>query len=357
MIRVESGGDPCAISPKGALGLMQLLPTTGRAVAAELGLRWDGPETLFDPVANVRLGVAYLERLRARYGNLSIALDRLQLGPDAGLGHAAAQRADPRGLQPAGLPGLPRERGGPRAADLRQHQKESDLSLSLGAASLPAMSRAARALAPPLAACPGAPAPGPQPRHPGPPARRRDRDAGRAGLRRAHHHRGLPPGAALAGRSLQALREQGGPGRRDGRAALLGADRGFPRRLRGGRPLPATGSARCCASSRAASASRACSRRSSSTPLRVRTRCCAPSSRRSCARHHANLLREARELFPRAARREPRFRRHRRHRDRSAAGSRAGRTRDGGPGDRPGGASPGSSGCCGPSWRASGCPG
>jgi soluble lytic murein transglycosylase-like protein len=81
VIRVESGGDPRAISSKGALGLMQLLPTTGRAVAAELGLRWEGPQTLFDPVANVRLGVAYLERLRARYGNLSIALTAYNWGP------------------------------------------------------------------------------------------------------------------------------------------------------------------------------------------------------------------------------------------------------------------------------------
>ena len=81
VIRVESGGDPRAVSPKGALGLMQLMPTTGRAVAAELGLRWEGPETLFDPVANVRMGVAYLERLRARYGNLSIALTAYNWGP------------------------------------------------------------------------------------------------------------------------------------------------------------------------------------------------------------------------------------------------------------------------------------
>ncbi|MFI5217345.1 MAG: lytic transglycosylase domain-containing protein, partial [Candidatus Limnocylindria bacterium] len=81
VIRVESGGDPFAISSKGALGLMQLLPTTGKAVAGELGLRWEGPPTLFDPVANVRLGVAYLERLRARYGNLSIALTAYNWGP------------------------------------------------------------------------------------------------------------------------------------------------------------------------------------------------------------------------------------------------------------------------------------
>ena len=81
LIRVESGGDPVAVSSKGALGLMQLLPTTGQAVAREVGLRWEGPQTLFDPVVNVRLGVTYLERLRARYGSLSIALTAYNWGP------------------------------------------------------------------------------------------------------------------------------------------------------------------------------------------------------------------------------------------------------------------------------------
>jgi soluble lytic murein transglycosylase-like protein len=81
VIRVESSGDPYAISSKGALGLMQLLPATGEAVARSLEIVWKGPETLFDPVTNVRLGVAYLARLRARYGNLSVALAAYNWGP------------------------------------------------------------------------------------------------------------------------------------------------------------------------------------------------------------------------------------------------------------------------------------
>lgn len=81
VIRVESGGDPFAVSPKGALGLMQLRPRTAEAVARGIGVQWRGPVTLFDPVANVRLGVAYLERLRARYGSLSIALAAYNWGP------------------------------------------------------------------------------------------------------------------------------------------------------------------------------------------------------------------------------------------------------------------------------------
>jgi soluble lytic murein transglycosylase-like protein len=81
VIRVESGGDPFAVSRKGALGLMQLRPRTAEAVARGIGVRWNGPMTLFDPVTNVRLGVAYLERLRVRYGNLSIALAAYNWGP------------------------------------------------------------------------------------------------------------------------------------------------------------------------------------------------------------------------------------------------------------------------------------
>ncbi len=81
VIEVESAGDPFAVSSKGALGLMQLKPRTAEVVARALGVRWDGPATLFDPVANVRLGVAYLETLRRRYGDLSIALAAYNWGP------------------------------------------------------------------------------------------------------------------------------------------------------------------------------------------------------------------------------------------------------------------------------------
>jgi len=81
VIRVESGGDPFARSHKGALGLMQLRPRTAEAVARGIGVEWAGAETLFDPVTNVRLGVAYLDHLRLRYGNLSVALAAYNWGP------------------------------------------------------------------------------------------------------------------------------------------------------------------------------------------------------------------------------------------------------------------------------------
>ena len=61
---IESRGYNFAASRVGALGLMQLRPAT--AEARRTGGRWRGHATLFDPVANVRLGVSYLERLVQR---------------------------------------------------------------------------------------------------------------------------------------------------------------------------------------------------------------------------------------------------------------------------------------------------
>jgi soluble lytic murein transglycosylase len=81
VILVESGGNAYAVSPAGALGLMQLRPFTAEAIASEIGLPWTGSGLLFDPVANVRLGVAYLERLMARYPDVETALAAYNWGP------------------------------------------------------------------------------------------------------------------------------------------------------------------------------------------------------------------------------------------------------------------------------------
>jgi soluble lytic murein transglycosylase-like protein len=81
VIHVESRYNPFAVSSVGAMGLMQILPSTGRELAARHGINWIGPQTLFDPVANVRLGVAYLKQLRDRYGSTSMALAAYNWGP------------------------------------------------------------------------------------------------------------------------------------------------------------------------------------------------------------------------------------------------------------------------------------
>ena len=81
VILVESAGNNFAVSSVGAMGLMQLMPRTGEAVAAQLGMLWEGPTTLFDPVANVRLGIVYLEGLVERYETLTTALAAYNWGP------------------------------------------------------------------------------------------------------------------------------------------------------------------------------------------------------------------------------------------------------------------------------------
>jgi soluble lytic murein transglycosylase-like protein len=81
LIHVESRFNSFAVSPVGALGLMQILPSTGEEIAAELGVAWHGPQTLFDPTVNVRLGVAYLRQLSKRYGDLPTALAAYNWGP------------------------------------------------------------------------------------------------------------------------------------------------------------------------------------------------------------------------------------------------------------------------------------
>jgi len=81
VMHVESRFYNFAVSPVGAIGLMQVMPETGAELAARMGVDWLGPQTLFDPATNVKLGVAYLRQLSDRYGSLSTALAAYNWGP------------------------------------------------------------------------------------------------------------------------------------------------------------------------------------------------------------------------------------------------------------------------------------
>jgi soluble lytic murein transglycosylase len=82
LIRQESAFMADATSPKGARGLMQMLPSTGRQVARSLGTRLKRRDQLFDPATNVRFGTFYFRRLLdAHDENPVLALGAYNAGP------------------------------------------------------------------------------------------------------------------------------------------------------------------------------------------------------------------------------------------------------------------------------------
>jgi soluble lytic murein transglycosylase len=69
-------------SGAGAIGLMQLLPSTGRHVARHLSLPYSGLDTLTDPDGNIRLGTGYLGQMLERFGgNRVLATAAYNAGP------------------------------------------------------------------------------------------------------------------------------------------------------------------------------------------------------------------------------------------------------------------------------------
>jgi soluble lytic murein transglycosylase-like protein len=75
VMRQESQFYPCAVSEKGAEGLMQLMPSTAQQFAVQ---------DVFDPKQNVEAGAKYLKQLFDKYkGDLSLALAAYNAGPAA----------------------------------------------------------------------------------------------------------------------------------------------------------------------------------------------------------------------------------------------------------------------------------
>ena len=68
-------------SPAGALGLMQVMPRTGRQTAKELNLKWRGTRTLTNPSTNIRIGSYYLAKQLNRFGHPALATAAYNAGP------------------------------------------------------------------------------------------------------------------------------------------------------------------------------------------------------------------------------------------------------------------------------------
>jgi soluble lytic murein transglycosylase-like protein len=78
VIRAESAYRPDAVSPKGAIGLMQVMPATGRRF---------GVADLAQPEGNLRAGTAYLRQLLDRFDNVPLALAAYNAGEGAVIRH------------------------------------------------------------------------------------------------------------------------------------------------------------------------------------------------------------------------------------------------------------------------------
>jgi len=79
MVRTESGGRQSAVSHKGALGLMQVMPQTARSLGVA-----NPSDMLADPELALSAGAAYLKTLQARLGNnVPLVVAAYNAGPGA----------------------------------------------------------------------------------------------------------------------------------------------------------------------------------------------------------------------------------------------------------------------------------
>lgn len=84
VVTVESAFDPHAVSGKGAIGLMQVLPETAERYGVHDDAHRSAAQKLLDPATNLRIGTRYLSDLLARFDNdLSLALAAYNAGEGA----------------------------------------------------------------------------------------------------------------------------------------------------------------------------------------------------------------------------------------------------------------------------------
>jgi soluble lytic murein transglycosylase len=83
VIYAESRFHSDAVSPRGAIGLMQLMPETAAWIAATLGEPQPSPQDLLEVDLNVRYGAWYLRALLDRFGDTADALAAYNAGPSS----------------------------------------------------------------------------------------------------------------------------------------------------------------------------------------------------------------------------------------------------------------------------------
>ena len=102
VIRCESSFNNYAVSHVGAMGLMQVMPDTGKYLADKAGFQLGRSSNLFDAETNVELGTAYLADLIQRFGTVERALVAYNAGP--GLARRILAKPESRKKFMAGYP-------------------------------------------------------------------------------------------------------------------------------------------------------------------------------------------------------------------------------------------------------------
>ena len=80
IINAESSFDATAVSKKGAVGLMQILPSTAEWVANKIGIEFT-PDILKNPQTNILIGTFYMRYLLDKFGDVRTALIAYNAGP------------------------------------------------------------------------------------------------------------------------------------------------------------------------------------------------------------------------------------------------------------------------------------
>jgi soluble lytic murein transglycosylase len=81
IINVESKFNPVATSHKGAIGLMQILPSTAEEIAKELHMDYLNIDELYEPEKNIKIGFYYISKLQKKFnGDLILALAAYNAG-------------------------------------------------------------------------------------------------------------------------------------------------------------------------------------------------------------------------------------------------------------------------------------
>lgn len=84
LVRRESMFDEAASSPVGALGLMQVMPNTGKQIAKEINFPWKSSVDLLEASVNIKFGAYYYKQMLDKFsGNFALAAAAYNAGPDS----------------------------------------------------------------------------------------------------------------------------------------------------------------------------------------------------------------------------------------------------------------------------------